>query len=333
MRKNIVLYIIPLFLLAGVIGVSSTRDFGVVDNNKVDLHTNPIGATNATEDIYEENDVSGDATPITGGLYEDLAANDNDWYSIDVEGGGTLTITAWFDEWDDLDINICGVRGGEMVYLSRSATYDNPESCSFMPSENETLYIYVSTAYKNSSVVNWYDLEILNFPAALDDPYEYNDMQANATAMTAGTYDAVCLNNDWYSVDLTANHTLSTVITFDSDECDLDIVIVDSDGKILTGSFGHGNDNETASFDALADGTYYIKVVPFHAADTYVADGDDFIQNVGLNYELIITITETPAAEPEPEPEAEGGIPGYAPFFLALSVVSTLGILIYRKRK
>lgn len=303
MRKNISLYLIPLFLLLGVIGISNSVDLSVDSTNNVDFRAIPFAAANITEDTYEENDAFADAVVMTRGTYEDLAAFDADWYKVEVEAGGTIIVSITFDGDDDLDLDLYSAAGVQLAY----SWYDNPEVAQYSPAEAGYVYIYVNPY---AAAEYWYDMEIIVYPPLIEDDFgEYNDVKANASALTAaGTFEGVAIDDDWFSIEVEKGNTLTVALDFDLDYCDLDIWIYDANAAVAN-SINRG-EIETCSYAVKETGTYYIKVDTWHLGPE------------NLDYDMTVSIAKTEG----------GGIPGYAPFFMALAAVGTLGLLIYKRK-
>ena len=234
-----------------------------------------------------------------------MAAYDTDMFKIDCEAGATLIVEVYFDEDDDIDIAIYDSAEDEISH----SWYDNPEMVQTQPAADGYIYIEI---YPYAVSAYWYEMVITYYPPLVDDDYDDdygNDAAVNATALTAGNYtDLVCLDYDWYSMELNKGETINVVLEFNQSYCDLDIRIYFGE-KLVSGALTH-EDHETVSYDVKETGTYYIVVVPFHLGPE------------NLEYDLSLTITDSPSS-----------IPGFAPFFLALSIISTLGIILYKKRK
>jgi hypothetical protein len=123
----------------------------------------------AVDDGFEENDDCAAAAPITPGTYLDnfVSVTDEDFYSITVADGATLTIDALFiDDDGDLDIYLyddllvdCGVNGSN---LDSSTSIDDNESLSVTNTTGAavTYYIEMYCWGPGGSDCNTYDLII-----------------------------------------------------------------------------------------------------------------------------------------------------------------------------
>ncbi|MCB9682136.1 MAG: PPC domain-containing protein [Alphaproteobacteria bacterium] len=106
-----------------------------------------------------------------------------------------------------------------------------------------------------------------------DDANEPDDRPAFATPVSIGTSatgSIVCTEDDidWYAIDLTAGQTLNVDIFFSNAEGDVDLYVMDApyanNSDILNQNYEARSwttsDDETITYVAPADGTYYIAV-------------------------------------------------------------------------
>jgi hypothetical protein len=310
MMRNKRYIIIPLlFLFIGVTGIKSSVDFQTASNDRESMIVNPLFAANVTDDSYEDNDDENHTAAITPGTYE-LMLLDPDWFTIEIGAGNTLAVYCYFFADDDYDLYIYdNATGDELGY----SWYANPEYCQYTAEEDMVIAIYVDPYYVTDPE---YTLRIREMIPIPDDQYEDNNFLPDAAALPAesATYeDLVCYEADFFSMDLKEGQILDVDLIFNTTECDLDLTILNEDGTIVTGSYLHGDNTESISYNITASGTYYIKVVPFHLN----------IDTLLNQYDLEIVIGG----------EAKASIPGYTPFLLGLAAVSTIGFLIIRKRK
>ncbi len=95
------------------------------------------------EDGYEENNGIGQAAYLTPGARDlALCLGDQDWFSVNVESGKTLTCTLQFlTSRGDLDLTL---RNGNGEILAESATLTDNEQVSYTTDHADTYYIQVS---------------------------------------------------------------------------------------------------------------------------------------------------------------------------------------------
>ncbi len=102
-----------------------------------------------------------------------------------------------------------------------------------------------------------------------DDSFEQNDISSQAAVLTApsNVSGLVLLDDDWYKVGLNEGDNLGVTATFNGSEGNLDLYLYSTDASTLLSSSEHlSGDSERVSFiGALADGYYYIKVVPVNS--------------------------------------------------------------------
>jgi len=111
---------------------------------------------------FENNNTCAKATPITPATYPDLGictGGDQDWYSIQLLAGQTLTVKASFNHaLGDLDLYLYK-QGNCVGYLASSSTSASVESISYTSTTQSTYLIRV-VGY-NASVSNAYSLEVV----------------------------------------------------------------------------------------------------------------------------------------------------------------------------
>lgn len=269
----------------------------------------------ADEDNMEEgelgldNDNQGNATAIEAGTYEDLVALDEDWYVIELGTGYTIDVTlSWADDGDDYDLYVYSAGGTRLVY----GWYGYPEHVTYTNGLNADPANYYIMVDPYSVSDPFYTLTIELIPPIPDDAREDDDSMETATEVIAGTYEGVCYDEDWYSVYLEEGATLTVDLTFNFTTVDLDLIIMDAAGNIVAESYAHGA-TESLSYTSAEGGTYYIVVDPYS-----VRGGQDnrYSLKIGGSSEF----------------PSEGGIPGYAPFFMGLAMLGAIGLIIAKRK-
>lgn len=132
------------------------------------LEVNTSPPNRCVGDVFEPNDVSGDAVLLTEGTYPFLGAcmSDNfDWYVVDVAGNQQIEVTADFADADG-NINLAlyqtppatGTSGATQV----SATRNDQEVVTFTPATDVQLWIAVYITADQGGITNgnFYDLTI-----------------------------------------------------------------------------------------------------------------------------------------------------------------------------
>ena len=225
------------------------------------------------------------ATRTINNLVIDDAA---DWYKFQTQGVGTTanSITVSYDvNAGDVDLYLYASDGTTLVRSATNSYYGNasPETISLAGVPSGVYYAKVVPHAQNFGIAN-YTLQVAAPGATGDDPYEDNDSKLQVDAKAAGapnspnlglltdleTIQHLIMNDgaDWYrfqtaSVGTAAN---TVVIDFLTAEGDLDLYLYGSDGITLiraaTNSYYGNASPETISLSGLADGSYYIKVVP-----------------------------------------------------------------------
>ncbi len=216
------------------------------------------------DDRFEENDAQDAARPLEPGLYEGLVvlSDDDDWYTVDVCDGATLEVALGFWHEDgDLDVSVLD-EAGDVVDSATSAD------------DNEVLLLsdlgagtYAIRVYGFSGAWNRYVMRLaVSCPQDLDDDFEENDTNVQPTVLEPGAYDGlVCLDDDWYAIDVCHGGTLDVLIEFAHDRGDLDLYVWDANEEYLDGSES-ADDNERVILRDLAAGTYYVQIVGYLGA-------------------------------------------------------------------
>jgi len=109
------------------------------------------------------------------------------------------------------------------------------------------------------------DLEFLS----RDDAYEENDAIGASAAISGGTYPLLfCIDDDFFSVDLTLDASLTVSINFTNANGNLDLGVYDPGQVLVAPVVDSGTDTETVVVDPTVAGTYYIRVFGHGGGDT-----------------------------------------------------------------
>jgi hypothetical protein len=225
-----------------------------------------------------------DPTPIEEGDYLDLFVCNDDWYAVDVAADEMLTVSIDFVHADgDLDLEIW--NGGNLV--TSNGTSDS-EVASYTSPTAQTLYAYV---YGYNGAMGAYDMGITKGTGTpppttcTDDGYEDNDIQGNATQLTADFYEAglqICADDDdWYEFVVDPWDTLTATTTFSHANGDLDLKLYDAYG--IADQSGSVTDSETVWYTNPEGGSMWVQV--------YGYNGDE------NEYTLDVTVEVAPVCD------------------------------------
>lgn len=170
-------------------GPSSCADESYDDYGAFATSYNSISSylSGGSDDAYENNDACASARAMTAGTYSNLvvkryASGDEDWYSISVAAGATLTVTLSFTHArGDVDLQLYGTCGGAV--LKSSTTTGNSESVS-QTNSGGSATTYLVRVYLANDTRNTYSMTLSTGGGGGGN----NDNCANATAVTNGTY-------------------------------------------------------------------------------------------------------------------------------------------------
>jgi hypothetical protein len=195
---------------------------------------------------------------------------DEDWYVNWMFAGEDLKVLITFTHADgDLDIEILDDQG---TVLADSTTTSDDEYVEALNVAEGSTYIRVFGAA--AAVENAYDMLIEYGEPCVDDQYEENDTDADATAwenMTTTTGLMLCGGDeDWYSVTVGAGEDLNVEILFThAQNADLDLYLYDPSGTEVDYNMS-ADDNEYVEELGTVAGTYTIKVVGWrNSENTY----------------------------------------------------------------
>lgn len=177
-----------------------------------------------SDDAYENNDSCATARAMTAATYSNLvvkrfASGDEDWYSVSVANGATLTVSLSFTHArGDVELGLYSACGGTLLASSTGDT--NSESVSRTNSTGATTTYYVRV-YLFNDFRNTYSMTISTGGGGGGS----NDACASAIAVTNGTYSgstatatrdgsASCGSSSttkdvWYKYTASASGTLS----------------------------------------------------------------------------------------------------------------------------
>ncbi|MEL6178232.1 MAG: pre-peptidase C-terminal domain-containing protein, partial [Myxococcota bacterium] len=224
------------------------------------------------DDALEDNDNILQALLITdGSTTGQLCSGDEDWYAVQLDGGGGLIATLSFDgAAGNLDLELFAPNGDRLgtsatpnASTEEVSTFDAPVSGRY------TLRVFGPLGSEAS-----YSLDVLTEGSTCDDdPQEDNDSREDATRLDMGTFteQAICPgDDDWYAVELNAGEALTAALAFTHADGDLDLQMVNEAGIVIASSVSL-TDNEEATIEPVETaGIVYVRAYGFQdASNTY----------------------------------------------------------------
>lgn len=229
--------------------VSLYLDSGSTDGNSYGLDFDiEEAAVSCPWDRLEDNDSIEDPEPLPPELYTGLfvCEDDEDWYRIPLIAGDTITVDLTFSHSEgDVDVQLLNPIGG-VLRVGNTST-DN-ETIEHTVEEDGTYLIKVSL-YRDagSDTGNEYDIQIdvdgvpFGETCDTDDRYEDNDTFETGTFIDAGSFTALLScpgDDDYYTFIMAPDETVTIDFTYDSDEGDIDIYLVNESGDDVEASIG-----------------------------------------------------------------------------------------------
>lgn len=215
------------------------------------------------DDAHEDNDTRATATPLTAGIALDGVTCDDDWFSLPVKVGETVTADATFSHaGGDVDIALYDPAG---TFVASSTSVTDNESVSHFATTTGT---YAVRVYGYNGAQNSYSIEMNRSACPPDDPFENNDTRATATALAFGspvTGRACPSDDDWYSFTLAAGQHVVATTDFAHADGDVDIQLYDPSGVARAASTSV-SDDESLSHIAATAGTWSVRVYGFNGA-------------------------------------------------------------------
>jgi hypothetical protein len=216
-------------------------------------------------DEFEDNDTQDAPAALTPGDYPGLTAcaQDDDFYSFQVQDDEVVNVLVAFDHAvGDIDIALL-TPGGVVLRNGNSITDDEVLVDVPVPSTDD--YIL---RVRPIGGANEYDLEVDVGPApppdqCPSDPFEPNNGDGAGAALTAGSHGSlhVCEDDeDWYTLTLAADTTLTVDATFTDAEGDIELHLRDPGGQ-LRAVADSSSDNETLGpYTTTTSGDFQLRV-------------------------------------------------------------------------
>lgn len=249
-------------------------DSGTSPGNDYSLELRVTGATpECTEDEFEPNDTSATAPPLWPGSYPGLSLcpGDDDFYAIGLVVEDRVTVSLSFAHAEgDIDLTLLGPSGA-VVASSASSTDD--ESLTYVAAQSG-LYRIRARLFGDtgSQPGNSYAMSVSLTPPASCQPdaLESNDSPSSPRAIQLGAYlslTACEVDDDWYSLSLSAGTTYTIAALFSHSEGDIDVGLFDAAGAVVASSVSE-DDDEVLQFTPTTSGTYRVLVRLFEDAGT-----------------------------------------------------------------
>jgi hypothetical protein len=253
-----------------------------------------------SDDAFEDNDDGATATVVVlpaqdqgeayPGLY--ICTRDDDWFSIDVPAGSSLTVAIVFSHaTGDLDMELFSDPNGSNEVDSSGSTSNQEEVSAFAVADT-TYYVRV---FGFGGDEGSYELQVIHGEGGVvtncvgDDGFEQNDAPGSATSLalpavgSPDSYPGLFLcegDQDWYQVDVPAGTVITARIAFSAAAGDLELALYTNPSASPVDSSDDYGDDEQVSASAGLDATYYIQV----------SDSDySFVSNT---YELELSASE-----------------------------------------
>ena len=197
---------------------------------------------------FEPNNTSATAVKLTKGTY-DIAGQGEDWFRLDT-GAGAVNLTMTPATGTDVNMIL----------------------------HNANMQVVAANFQPGQEVINWNTgvagpLFVKLFPTAdttssyqlvvdhVDPPnqaYEPNNTQATAVAISKGTITVDGTGDDWFKFEA-GQGNINLVMTPAAGQ-DVNMVLYNAAGQAIQANFAAGT--ETINYDALDEGTYFVKMSP-----------------------------------------------------------------------
>ena len=216
-----------------------------------------------SDDGYEDNDDYIKATLIDEGVTLNAVAMDSDYYTFDVNQISKVSIDCSLLGYDAelllriYDKNLTQVNSATITSYSQNFTDILNAGTYYIDISPQT----GSGTYCAEYALSWYIKNVYT-----DDAYEENDDTFTATPITESeTIDAISVDSDYFTFELTSDQTVTINCIFSLAEGDINLYLFKDDFSIYFDSYEY-TDNETIDSISLTAGIYYIEVLM--ASDT-----------------------------------------------------------------
>jgi subtilisin family serine protease len=214
------------------------------------------------DDRLEPNDSLETAAEIRPGFYPWLyLGEDPDIYSFHSPAGQPIHCAIQY-------LSLFGNLGiilkdsGLNVIANHVVTSQGNTSTSTIDISAPSDGTYYLQVFPITGVAAPYTLEVQAY--SVDDPFEPNQALAQAMTLNPGsgtTYQDLAANDDdYYQVHLDADQYLYAMITFDANQSDLELQILDDAGGVVRNSIGPGFGRTVSAYKAPDTEDYYVRI-------------------------------------------------------------------------
>jgi hypothetical protein len=202
--------------------------------------------------------------PLDVTMVASVCPGDEDYLTIDLAEGEGVEVSLAFDETvGDLDLELLDAESGAL--LSRSAGLANPERLRMRSPAARSIVVRVS-GYANAS--GDYQLTLTSLPEfeCTADPSEPDNDTAGAVLLPAGTDVAaeartLCVaDTDVYEVPLEDFERLVARASFATEELDVQMRVLASDGETVLETSPDSAGGETISYAAQGNETVFLEI-------------------------------------------------------------------------
>lgn len=224
-------------------------------------------------DAYENNDTLATPRALPVGAYGDLrlcwqggGLNDEDYYSIFVPAGATVTAKATFVH-DSGNLNLTLYRASSPVANGASSTsINNQEIVTHTNAGLGETYVVRVFGTGATPFTTFYDLELsLSFGTPCTDDATAGVDAASAATITANTYPSLTLcegTEDWFKIAATSGELIDVGLELTNRFGDVDVELYAADGTTLLASSATATNIERIQHTAAATGDYLLRVLP-----------------------------------------------------------------------
>jgi hypothetical protein len=262
--------------------VTLTADAGSLPGNAYAVTSTLTPATGGcVDDLLENNDTLGTSTATTA-PYAGVAIaclGDEDWYSIPLNSGDTLTVDlTFFDIEGNLDVYL--LNSGTVTQGSGTSATDD-ELITFTAANTATYYVFVDMLTDTGVLPgNAYTLDLTVVPGGggglcVDDGAEENDSLGAAMGLSTGITPSLVScpsDDDWFSFTPGSGDAITLDVLHAFADGNIDATLHDSSGPVVASS--SITDDETINWTAANTSTHYLEVVMTN--DTGATPGNSY---------------------------------------------------------
>lgn len=213
-------------------------------------------------DRYEPNDSRSQATSIQVDRSYSATIhnrNDEDYYRFTPANSGTLSFSMSVPSSVDYDVILYDSSGDYVAHSGNGTGQSEYFSCEVSGGSVYYIYVLSFSGYSSQSYNFSTDLEAA---PVIKDPYEPNNSQSSATTISLGPSYTAYIDyegdQDFYRFIPGLTGQLTFNMTGPSNR-DYDVLLLDSSGNYLTGSYG-GTSSESFTYTVDSGKTYFLQL-------------------------------------------------------------------------